>query len=145
MKGIARTPSFFVRELMTQPIAVVHTSDSLRVAATAMRVRDLGFLPVVDDERVVGVLTDRDLTVRATAAGLDPSSTTVDQVMTPDVIYCFDDETVGAAAAVMEAEGVRRLVVFDRKMKLVGVLTLDDLAAVPSEALPVGQTLGHLT
>ena len=145
MRETARPETVLVRDVMSHQTALARPSDSLRIAAMLMRIRDLGFLPVVSEDRVVGVVTDRDLTVRATADGLDPSSTPVEQVMTPDAIYCFDDEAVGAAAAVMEAEGVRRLVVFDRKMKLLGVLTLDDLAAVPGAALPVGQTLTHLS
>jgi len=145
MTHLPRPTSVLVRDVMAQQTALARPGDSLRMAAMQMRLRDLGFLPVVSEDQVVGVLTDRDLTVRATADGLDPSSTTVDRVMTADVVYCFEDEGVGAAAALMESEGVRRLVVFDRKMKLVGVLSLDDLAAVPGAARPVAQTLGHLS
>lgn len=140
-----RPEAICVGEVMTHQTALARPSDSVRIAAMLMRIRDLGFLPVVSEDRVVGVVTDRDITLRATADGLDPSSTPVERVMTADVVYCFDDEAIGSAAAVMEAEGVRRLVVFDRKMKLVGVLSLDDLASVPGAALPVGHTLEHLS
>ncbi|MHB8874681.1 MAG: CBS domain-containing protein [Myxococcaceae bacterium] len=134
-----------VRDLMSHQTARVRPSDSLRIAALFMRLRDVGFLPVLREGMVVGVITDRDITVRATAAGLDPSTTPVAVAMTPEVFYCFDDEETATAAQVMEEEGVRRLVVFDRKMRLVGVLSLDDLTAVPGGARTAGQTLRHLT
>ncbi len=138
-------PRMLIRDVMTHQSESVRPSDSVRAVAQVMQVRDVGFLPVVEDERVLGVVTDRDLTLRATAAGLDPTQTTVADVMTSEVFYCFDDEDVAAATFLMETKGVRRLVVFDRKMHLTGVLSIDDLSAIPGGAQSVGRTLRRLT
>ncbi len=89
---------------------------------------NVGPLPVWDGPRLVGMLTDRDITVRSTAVGLDSKSTKVRDVMTTDVVYCFDDEDVRDAANVMEEKQIRRLEVLDRDHRLIGIVSLGDPA-----------------
>jgi CBS domain-containing protein len=100
----------------------------LKEAAERMRDLDSGVLPVGQQDRVVGMLTDRDITIRATAAGKDPNQTRVEAVMTPDVVYCYEDEDARDAARKMEEHQLRRLIVLNRDKRLVGILSLGDLA-----------------
>src|SRR4029078_6558129 len=88
----------------------------------------IGLLPVCNGEELVGTLTDRDITIRASAEGLDPTRTRVEQIMTKDVIYGFDQDDVNAAADKMAQHQVRRLPIVDRDKKLVGIISLGDLA-----------------
>jgi CBS domain-containing protein len=92
----------------------------------------IGFLPVCEGGGAVGVLTDRDVTVRVVAVGLDPLATTVGQVMTRPVYRCAADATVAKELHLMKANVVRRLVVTDASYRVVGVLSIDDLNALPA-------------
>jgi len=114
---------------MTRDVEVIHPDDSLQIAAQKMRDRDIGFLPVCDGDRLVGVLSDRDITVRALAQGMQTDSMLGRDLMTSPVIYCFDDQDIDYAAKVMEENQIRRLVVLGRADKrLLGVVSLGDLA-----------------
>jgi CBS domain-containing protein len=119
-----------IRQLMTPNVVVVSPDDTLQSAARKMQERDIGFLPVCDGERLIGTLSDRDITVRAVAAGRDPKSTPVREFASPQPVWCFDDQDVGEAAQRMQEKQVRRLMVLRREDKqLVGVVSLGDLAA----------------
>jgi nucleotide-binding universal stress UspA family protein len=106
-----------------------------------MRALDIGVLPVQSGDELVGVITDRDLTVRGISQGLDPSMAPVREVMTPGVVSCFDDESLEEAASKMAIYRVRRLVVLDRAMCLAGLVSLDDVAAGTDNPALAGQTL----
>lgn len=119
-----------LKEIMTPGVVVVSPDDTLQLAARKMRERDIGFLPVCDGQRLIGTLSDRDITIRAVAEGRDPKSTQVREFSTPQTVWCFDDEEVGRAAEKMQEKQVRRLMVLHRDDKrLVGVVSLGDLAA----------------
>jgi CBS domain-containing protein len=98
-------------------------------------------LPVRSADQLVGMLTDRDITVRATAEGRDPKTTRVHEVMTPEVEYVFEDDDVSEAARIMMDKQIRRLVVLDRSKQLVGIISLGDLAVHAGDAHQAGQTL----
>jgi len=118
-----------VREAMTHGAECVRPDTTLDEAAKKMRDLDVGPLPVCgDDGRLAGILTDRDIVVRAVADGRDPGSTRVNEVMTDGVSYCFEDEDVEEAARQMGEKQIRRLVVLNRDKKLVGIVSLGDLA-----------------
>jgi CBS domain-containing protein len=118
-----------VTDLMTKEVEVVHPDDSLMEAARKMRVRDIGFLPVCDGDRLVGSVTDRDLVLRAVAEGVDPKTSLGRELITSPIVYCFDDDSVENAAKLMEQHQIRRVVVVSRKDKrLVGVVSLGDIA-----------------
>jgi CBS domain-containing protein len=117
-----------IRDIMTQGAEVVHSEAAAVEAATKMRDLDVGSLPVCDGERLEGMVTDRDIAIRLVAAGLDPSTTKVSDIMTPGATYCFDDQTVEEASAVMEAQQIRRLPILNREKQLIGILSLGDLA-----------------
>ncbi len=122
-----------VQEIMTREIDVVSPETTLRDAAERMHQLDVGVLPVCEMDRLVGVITDRDITVRATADGLDPFATQVGEVMSREnLIICSEDEDVEVATQRMREHQVRRLPVLDRDQRFVGILTLRDVA-VPLE------------
>jgi CBS domain-containing protein len=106
-----------------------------------MKELDVGPLPVCDHDRIVGMVTDRDITVRAVAEGRDPKSTQVREVMTRDVITCYEDEDVEAAARQMQSRQVRRILVLDHDQRLVGIVSLGDLAAETGDRQRVGAVL----
>jgi CBS domain-containing protein len=116
-------------EIMTRDVEVMQPDDSLQSAAKKMRDRNIGFLPVCDGETLIGVLSDRDLTIRALAEGMDVSIMLGRDLMTTPAISVFDDQEVEEAAKIMEENQIRRLVVVGREEKrLVGVISLGDLA-----------------
>lgn len=126
-----------IREAMTPGVECVKPGDCIIQAAEKMRDLDVGALPVCGDNgRLLGMVTDRDITLRATASALDPSQTCVRDVMTYDVIHCFEDQDIQDAVDIIEREQVRRLVVLSRDQRLVGILSLGDIAVKnPNEQL----------
>ena len=117
-----------LQDVMTPEVEVIAPEASIDEAAETMSHRDIGPLPVWDGERLVGMLTDRDITVRAVAAGRDPLTTPGRDVMTPNVVYGFADQAVADAARLMEQYQIRRLPVLNRHQQLVGMVALGDLA-----------------
>lgn len=116
-------------EIMTSPVEVIQPDDTLQAAAKKMRDRNIGFLPVCDGETLMGVLSDRDITIRALADGMDASVMLARDLMTVPTIYCFEDQDVSEAARMMAENQIRRLVILSRDDKrLVGVVSLGDLA-----------------
>ncbi|MBA3519655.1 MAG: CBS domain-containing protein [Rhizobiales bacterium] len=121
-----------VRELMTRDVRLLGPNDTIRNAARQMRDDDIGSLPIADGDRLVGYITDRDIVVRALAEGRD-ADTTVREVMTERVLYCFEDETIEDVAANMAHNQVRRLPVLTREKRLVGIVALGDIATQGSD------------
>src|SRR4029453_7825774 len=107
-----------VFEVMTPDVIVIEADTPLAEAARKMKLLDVGPLPVVEEERLVGMVTDRDITVRATAEGLDPEKVQVREVMTPEVVACRDSDDVQDAARTMQLAQLRRLVVVDENGRL---------------------------
>ncbi|WP_224368494.1 CBS domain-containing protein [Hyalangium versicolor] len=129
-----------VDEVMTREVEVVHPDDTLRDVAEKMRTLNVGPLPVCDGERLQGIITDRDIVVRAVSQGMDPNTTPVSRVMTDEVEWIYADEDVRAAAERMREEQIRRLLVVDRNKQLVGILSLGDISTAASEH-EAGRTL----
>ena len=117
-----------VKEIMTHNAEVVSPGDTLEQAARKMEELNIGPLPVCEGHRVVGILTDRDITVRATAAGSDPKETLVYEAMSHDIVSCFEDQDVNEAVRLMKERQIRRLPVINRANELVGIVSLADLA-----------------
>jgi CBS domain-containing protein len=114
---------------MTRDVEVITPDTRVVDAAKLMRRRNIGFLPVVEDGFVSGVVTDRDLLMRGVSEWRNPYTTTVQHVMTRATIWCYADEVLTEAARLMEDNHIRRLPVLDSHRRLVGILSLDDLAA----------------
>jgi CBS domain-containing protein len=118
----------YVREVMTPDVVIASPDDTLQRAAEMMIDIDAGVLPVGENDRLVGMLTDRDITIRAVAAGKEPAECKVREVMSPEIRYIYDDESIEDAARNMTQLQVRRLPVLNREKRLVGIVSLGDLA-----------------
>ena len=117
-----------ISDVMTREVEVISPDASLRDAARKMDDLNVGVLPVCDGQRLVGILTDRDITVRATAIGESPDVTRVDEVMSGEVWWCHQDEEVEGVAHRLGEKQVRRMPVIDHNRMLVGIVALGDLA-----------------
>lgn len=115
-----------VKEVMNRKIDVIRPDTTLDEAAEKMQALEVGVLPVCDGDRLVGMLSDRDVNLRA--VGDDPNRTHARDAMTADLVYCFEDQDVEEAAKLMERKQLRRLVVLTREKRLAGILSLGDLA-----------------
>lgn len=122
-----------IRDLMTRDVQTVGPADSIRRAAEMMDSLNVGSLPVCDGGRVVGMVTDRDITVRATSAGRAPDDCKVDEVMTTDVHCCYEDDVVTDVARLMGNVQIRRVPVLDADDRLVGIVALGDIATEAKE------------
>src|SRR5436190_13630933 len=114
------------KEVMTSNIRIIPSNTSVQAAAELMRQMDIGLLPVTEDGRIVGMLTDRDIAVRAVAEGADPGATPAREIMSRDVVSCYEDEDTRQVAALMEQNRVRRVVVVNRQNEAVGIISIDD-------------------
>lgn len=123
-----------VQEIMTRLVEVIEANTPIRDAARRMRADNIGALPVSENDRLIGMVTDRDIVVRAVADERSVGDTTVRQVMSEGTCYCFDDEDVEQAAQVMSEYQVRWLPVLDREKRLVGFVALADLALSNAKA-----------
>jgi CBS domain-containing protein len=117
-----------VADVMTRDVAVVRPDDAIRHAAQKMDELNVGVLPVCKGRRLVGMITDRDITVRATAAGRLPHEAKVEDAMSGDVRWCFEDASTAEVLDMMRQVQIRRVPVIDRDKNLVGLVTLGDLA-----------------
>lgn len=116
-----------LKEIITDSVETIGPNATLQDAAKAMLARDLGWLPVTDGGKVVGIVTDRDIAIRGVATGKDGKSA-VEDVMTREVFSCNVEDSVEDACSLMEDEQVRRLVVLDDDEQLVGIVSLADIA-----------------
>jgi CBS domain-containing protein len=134
-----------VKEVMTRGVECVSPDATLQEAARKMRDLGVGPLPVCDNDRLAGMLTDRDITVRAVAEGRDPKATRVRDAMTAGIDYCFEEDDVEQAAELMRRRQVRRLAVLNHDKRLVGILSLGDLAVETGGDEVAGKTLERIS
>jgi CBS domain-containing protein len=121
-----------LREIMTTDVEVIRPETSVRQAAQKMRSLDVGVLPVCEGHRLVGIVTDRKITIRATAYGHDPNTTPVRHYMSCDLVYCFEDQDIKEAEDLMRQRRVRRLPILTREKQIAGIVVLDNLASHPA-------------
>jgi CBS domain-containing protein len=117
-----------VKEIMTQKLESIPPTSTLLEAARTMRDLNLGSLPVADNGKLIGMITDRDICCRAVASGFDPVRTTVREIMSRDISFCFSDDNVNEAVRQMEGLQIRRLAVLNHDKSIAGFLSVDDLA-----------------
>ena len=130
-----------VRDVMTRDIELVEEDTTLAEAAHRMRRLNLGLLPVRSGDSIAGVVTDRDITIHASSLGLNPAEAKVGAVMTTNYFCCFDHQDLLEVARIMEERQVRRLPVLDKHMRLVGIVSLSDLAAKAGDERLAGEVL----
>jgi len=129
-----------VKDAMTTDVELASPTQTIRQAALLMGKADCGALPVADKDSLVGMITDRDIAVRAVAAGKGPN-TLVKEIMSAEVLYCFEDQTLEEVANNLGDEKVRRLPVMNRDKRLVGILSLGDMARKADGSDPAGDAL----
>ena len=134
-----------IAEIMTRDAEVISSDAVVKEVAKKMQQLDVGFLPIRDGDRLVGMVTDRDITVRAVAEGRDPTKTPVKEVMTPEVVYCFEDQDVSEVAKLMQEKQIRRLPVLNRQKRLVGIVSLGDLAVHTGQEKLAGETIKEVS
>jgi CBS domain-containing protein len=132
-----------VAEVMTRDVRLIEPNQTIRDAARLMAEMDAGIMPVREGDRLVGMITDRDIAVRAVAQGRGPD-TPVREVMTDEVKYCFEDEDTAAVERNMAEIQVRRLPVLNRDKRLIGILSLGDLA-MSDKAAKVGAAVAGIS
>jgi CBS domain-containing protein len=132
-----------VSDVMTTEVQLCAPDDTLKDAAEAMRALGVGLLPVADNERLLGMISDRDIAVRGVAMGRGPD-TRVGDVMSSEVLYCFEDQAIEEVAANMGDLQVRRLPVLNRQKRLVGIIALGDVARAAASG-KAGEALNRIS
>jgi len=133
-----------IKDLMSRDVKVISPDMSIGEAAKKMRDGDFGMLPVGEDDRMIGTISDRDIAIRAVAEGKD-SGTKVRDVMSEGIAWAYEDDSVEQAARTMSERQVRRLPVVDRDKRLVGIVALGDFAVKSSEIQPTAQALSDIS
>jgi CBS domain-containing protein len=134
-----------ISEIMTTDVEIVRPDASVAEAAKKMRALDVGALPVCDGRRLLGMITDRDITIRATAEGGDPNQASVQDSMSAEIVYCFEDQDIKEAERLMQEKQIRRLPVLTRNKELAGIVSLGDLAAKTGDVQGVGRTVREVS
>lgn len=117
-----------VKSSMHKGVEWVSPDTPVRVLANIMREQDIGAIPIGENDRLIGMVTDRDVTVRALANGRDVSAVTARDVMAKGIVWCRDADDVSRAANIMQSKQIRRLAVIDKSRRMVGILSLGDVS-----------------
>jgi CBS domain-containing protein len=134
-----------VSEIMTTDFEKIDSTSTLREAAEKMKLLNVGFLPVREGNKLIGLITDRDIVVRGLAEGLDPRSTRAKDIVSSEIVYCYDDDSVEDAARLMEDNQVRRLIVVDHDQTPVGIVSIGDIAVKSGEEQLAGEILERVS
>ncbi len=132
------------KECMTRNVKLGSPTMSLAEAAKLMKDGDFGILPVGDKDRLVGMITDRDITIRAVSEGKDPNRSYVGEVMSKKVLYCFEDQEINEVVKNLGHNQIRRLPVLSREKRLVGILSLGNIAESGGSPKEVDEALIHI-
>jgi CBS domain-containing protein len=133
-----------IHEIMSANVECITPDTTIATAAETMRTLDVGFLPICENDRVIGTVTDRDITIRSVAQGRDPRLATVSEIMSPQAYSCYEDDDVGLVGRQMQEKEVRRMLILNRQGKLVGVVSLGDIAKAGGVEQLAGETLGEI-
>lgn len=133
-----------LKDLMSRDVKVISPDMTIGEAAKTMRDGDFGMMPVGENDRMIGTISDRDIAIRAVAEGKD-AGTKVRDVMSEGIAWVYEDDSVEQAATIMSKRQVRRLPVVDRDKRLVGIVALGDFAVESSEIQPAAQALSEIS
>jgi len=128
-----------VREIMTSNVECLGPESSLKEIAQEMKSLDVGFIPICENDRLVGTVTDRDIVIRHVADGRDVNTTQVREIMSREIIYAFEEDDVKTVAERMREKDVRRILILDENKRLVGVVSIGDISKVEEKVS--GKTL----
>jgi CBS domain-containing protein len=132
-----------ISEIMTTNVECVSPEINVTDLARRMKTLDIGFLAICENDRLIGTVTDRDIVIRAIADGRDPSTCTARDVMSKNVIWCFENDSVKNVAGKMRDNEVRRMVILSQERRLAGVVSIGDISKV--EEKESGRTLKDIT
>jgi len=132
-----------VRDIMSTDVKCLTPETGIKEVAIHMKTLDVGFIPICENDRLVGAITDRDIVLRAIAEGREISTCTARDIMTKDVFWCYEDDSVKDVAKKMREKDVRRMLILNHDKKLVGVVSLGDLSKVEEKVS--GQTLRDIS
>lgn len=133
-----------IAEVMTENVEIVSPDTTLDEVARKMRAIDCGSIPVAENDRLVGMITDRDIVIRCVAEACDPATTMAKDIMSRGIRYCYADEDVEHVLENMGEQTIRRLPVLNRSKELVGIVSLGDLAAACDDEAQAGKTLERI-
>ena len=133
-----------LKEVMSRHVKMVSPDTTIREAAQQMRDGDFGMLPVAENDRMVGAISDRDIAIRAVADDKGPE-TAVRDVMTDGIFWAYEDESVDEAARIMSEHQVRRLPIVNRDKRLVGIVALGDFAVHRADSQPAAEALSGIS
>lgn len=134
-----------LQDVMTRNVEEISPDSTLKEAAQRMRSSDIGALPVCQNNQLVGIITDRDIAIRAVAEGGDPNRIFVREAMTPQPCFCYSDQDVHDAVQLMEDKQIRRLPVFDRNGRVCGIVSLGDIATRVCDERMSGEALEQIS
>ncbi|WP_447984915.1 CBS domain-containing protein [Nitrospira sp. Nam74] len=137
--------SRLLREVMTTRVTTLLPTDTVQSAAQRMKALNVGSIPICECNQLVGMLTDRDIVVRVIADRHNPETKQIQDAMTRQVDYCYEDQDVDEAAQVMQDRQIRRLPIIDRDNQLVGIVSLGDLAVKTNEEKTMAQALEQIS
>lgn len=143
MKEPVKTNTKLIKDIMSKDVEIVTPDAPLDQFAKKMQKRDCGCVLVAKDDRILGIITDRDLALRCVAESHHPAETKAEEVMSSDILYCRDTDTADEVTRNMGKNKVRRLAVLDANKRLVGIVTLGDLASHSNHML-CGEVLGDI-
>ena len=132
------------KELMSRDVKLISPDETIKVAAQHMLNGDFGMLPVTENDRMIGAISDRDIAIRAVAQGKD-GTTKVRDVMTPGVVWAYENDSVDVVAKLMGERQIRRLPIVDADKRLVGIVALGDFAVVSADIKTAGETLSEIS
>jgi len=141
--GASRSPQ--IKDLMTREVATLPATAKATQAAETMKSLNVGAIPICDGKRLLGMVTDRDLVVRVMAEHLSPEIEMISGIMTTDVDYCYEDQTVEEAAQVMQDRQVRRMPIINHDKELVGIVSLGDVAVKGSDKSTTAEALEQIS
>lgn len=133
-----------VKDIMNNSPIYISPSTTLQEAAQEMRDKDIGFLPIGENDRLIGSITDRDIAIRGVANGNGVSEIKVRDIMSEEIQYCFEDDPVEQAAELMSNLQIRRLAVLDKNKRLKGIVSLGDIASKSSDSDISGRALSEI-
>jgi CBS domain-containing protein len=133
-----------LKDVMSRGVQVIGPDSTIREAARKMREGDFGMMPVGENDRMIGAITDRDIAIRAVAEGKDPD-TQVRDVMSEDIVWAYEDASVEEAAELMSEHQIRRLPIVNRDKRLVGIVALGDFAVEASDIEPAAEALTEIS
>ncbi len=134
-----------VKQCMIKDVQLASPETTIKEAAQKMRDGDFGALPVGENDRLVGMITDRDIVIRAVCEGKDPSKTTVKECMTKQILYCYEDQSLEEVAKNLGDNQIRRVPVLSREKRLVGIVALGDIATSDVAPKKVEETLSNIS